>query len=216
MLGQDIWKGVRVPGHPHRQQAELKPTRRLCCTKRMSRLCFQRKLGSLSVCRKWWRFTFNQLWRVQCTFLWSAGGAASETETPTDWLNRSGTLALWLVANQTQLWKLWWRGGHTTHYYPSRIIPTTFCTARRTCCGAPSLTRRFRKPFIHLRTLCNETHLLSNINILFQHNTLTTHTHRLHCTITLLFWATATFAVFSELFLLCWLWKMHFYLIYFN
>lgn len=125
-------------------------------------LCFQRKLGSFSVCRKWWRFAINQLWRVQCTFLWSAGGAASET----DWLNRSGTPALWLVANQTQMWQLWWRGGHRTHCYPSRIMPTTFCTARRTCCGAHSLTRRFRKPFIHAKTLCNETHLLSNFNIL--------------------------------------------------
>lgn len=134
----------------------------------MSRLCLQRKLGSFSVCRKWWRFVINQLWRVQCTFLWCAGGAASETE----WLNRSGTLALWLVANQTQLWQLWWRGGHRTHCYPSRIMPTTF----RTGCGAHSLTRQFRKPFIHARTLCNETHLLSNFNILFQHNTLTTHT----------------------------------------
>lgn len=46
------------------------------------------------------------------------GEAASELETPADWITWRGRQALWFLANWTLL-KLWWRGGHWKNCNPS-------------------------------------------------------------------------------------------------
>lgn len=74
VLGQDVdvTEERKVPGHLHRQQAELEYKQRNCAQKRgMNRFYSQWKLRSFCVCRKTMEFFFftSELCSVQCTLL---------------------------------------------------------------------------------------------------------------------------------------------------
>ena len=61
-------------------------------------------------------FSISLLWWVHCSVLLSAGEAALEPATPTDWTNWSGRLAQGLAVNWT-LWKLWCTVGCWTNLF---------------------------------------------------------------------------------------------------
>lgn len=63
-------------------------------------------------------FSISQLWRLQCTSIWSAGGAPLELLTSIEWINWSGKMALRLAGHfwRCGLDKLIEQTDHPLHY----------------------------------------------------------------------------------------------------